>query len=220
MTNTNTVFTLNELLEGEAFGLVVSDNGIERALSHAKRDDFYIGTDVYKWLSSMDILTEDDLEDYFPLLDEEDYIIGTNFDVELTEVAHDNSYNWGGNSSTDIDFRVLTYNDKLFLYVSIHIGGDVRCNYSNGVLIDLGYNDGDWVYTLFADINDYENSRGGDVVVDGETYSIDGDIMTEELRIYNVDAHEEYTAYECVYEPTKEEFDNACIKIVEEAIKG
>ena len=41
------VFTLDELLGGEYFGLVVTDEGIEQSLSYAKRNnDFYIGVNV------------------------------------------------------------------------------------------------------------------------------------------------------------------------------
>lgn len=216
---TNSVFTLDELLGGEYFGLVVTDRGIEQSLSYAKRDNnFYIGTNVYEWLSSMDIVRKENLEEYFPLFDEEGEIIGVDFESELVETSADNSYNWEGNGSTDFNISIFENDMNTFAYIAIHKGGDIRGNYSNGILIDLGQCDSADAYMyLLEDTYSYINE--GYAEIDGVFYSINGDITTEELSIYNHDTHDDYFGYGGIYAHSLEEFEKDCRELVMEVLE-
>lgn len=219
---TNSVFTLDELLGGEYFGLVVTDRGIEQALSYAKRgNDFYIGTNVYDWLSGMDIVRKENLEEYFPLFDEEGDVIGVDFESELVEANADNSYNWSGNGSSDFNISIFENDFNTFAYIAIHKGGDIRGNYSNGVLIDLGQcNSNDAYLYLLEDICNYSND--GYAEIGGAYYSISGDITTEELNIYNHDTHENCYCYNYngVYAHSLEEFEKECKELVMEVLEN
>lgn len=217
---TNSVFTLDELLGGEYFGLVVTDRGIEQALSYAKRDnDFYIGTDVHEWLNNMEIVRKENLGEYFPLFDEEGDVIGVDFESELVETSADNSYNWGGNGSTDFNVSIFENDMNTFAYIAIHKGGDIRGNYSNGILVDLGQCDSTDAYMyLLEDAYSYNND--GYTEIDGVFYSISGDITTEELNIYNHDTHEDYYGYGCVYAHSQEEFEKECKELVMEVLEN
>lgn len=216
---TNSVFTLDELLGGEYFGLVVTDEGIEQALSYAKRDnDFYIGTNVYEWLSNMDIVRKENLEEYFPLFDEEGDVIGVDFESELVETNADNSYNWGGNGSTDFNVSIFENDTNTFAYIAIHRGGDIRGNYSNGILIDLGQCNSDDAYMYLLD-SSYNYTESGQTEIDGTLYSIDGNISSEELSIYNHDTHDDYYGYGGVYAHSLEEFEKECKELVIEVLE-
>lgn len=217
---TNSVFTLNELLGGEYFGLVVTDEGIDQALSYAKRDNnFYIGTDVHEWLSNMDIVRKENLEEYFPLFDEEGDVIGVDFESELVEASADNSYNWGGNGSTDFNISIFENDMNTFAYIAIHRGGDIRGNYSNGILVDLGQCNSEDSYMYLLD-SSYNYTESGYAEIDGTLYSINGGISSEELSIYNHNTHEDYYGYGGVYAHSLEEFEKECKELVLEVLEN
>lgn len=109
-----------------------------------------------------------DIEEYLEFLDN---IYG------LTEVNHDNSYNWNGNLSNDIDFITYRGNNEYFVKMMVHRGyGDVRCNYTDYCLLKF---DNDYTFSeILLESNVYES-----VEIDGVTYGIDIQVCGEEIVI-------------------------------------
>lgn len=55
-------------------------------------------------------------------------------------IKGDNTYNWGASIDRDINYLILEKSsgaEDLTIYARIHRGGDVRCNYTQGVLLTI-----------------------------------------------------------------------------------
>lgn len=193
---------LKELLE---IGLATTSKEIEEVLNCATRgNDFYVGTDVKKWLSSFEALTLDDMIENFSNIDDENEIIENSYlDFVFEELTHDNSYNWGGNSNCDIDFKILRGDNKsIYMYVRVHVGSDIRAGYTHGMLLDLDtYDYTDYHCELFGNISNFNNSVY--LEIEGVGYSIQGDITSGYLSIYNHTNYNDIEVYASIYE-----FDN------------
>ena len=62
-----------------------------------------------------------------------------------------------------------------------------------------------------------ENGVGGYVSIDNTFYSVDGDLMSDFITIYNHDTNDTIEVYESLYLwNSEEEFNNACIELVKE----
>lgn len=216
--------TLNDLLEGEYMGLATTESAIQAVLNNAVRthsNEFYVGTDVKQWLSSFNVLTQDDMEERFALLDEEGHekTIDSWKKHSFEVLGHDNSYNWSGHSNVNIDFRLLqSENGVCYAYVRVHCGGDVRGNYTIGILLDLETDNKD-CFINFVD-NIYEHINGGYIEIDGVEYGIYGNILSEYLEVYNHITHESYEVCESVYELNQEGFEKALKEVVEVALQS
>lgn len=220
MTNNITLeksrINLNELL---IEGLATTQEQVESILDQATRgNDFYIGTDVKKWLSNFTAITLDDmLEDFSQLDDENEIIENSHLEFNFTEISHDNSYNWGGQSNCDIDFKILQgENEKVYMFVRIHVGMDIRAGYTNGILLDLETYNTDCYYLIFDSLSEFGNSAY--MEIDGIGYSIDSDIITEGLRIYNHENFNDIQVYDSIYEFDIEGFNNALKELILENI--
>lgn len=222
MTKFSTVFTLAELVEGEFFGLELDADNVETIIEAGKpRHEFYIGTDVAKWLSKFTAVTSDNLGEYFPTWDDEEEWDDTdapNLDTALYFSDGDNSYNWGGNSSADIDFNLVRDDmGRGFVYVAIHIGMDIRAGYTKGILLDLeSYSDDDLLIDFLEPA--YEASEGLDVEYNGDTYRVDGTITSEEVDVYRESDSASFYTYGYVYENDGKEAETELIEIVERAL--
>lgn len=222
MTKFGTVFTLAELVEGEFFGLELDANNVEKIIGEGKaRHEFYIGTDVAEWLSEFTAVTSDNLGDYFPTWDDEEEWDDTdrpNLDTALYFSDGDNSYNWSGNSSADINFN-LVHDDmgRGFVYVAIHIGMDIRAGYTKGILLDLeSYSDDDLISYFLEPV--YEVSECLNVEYNGDTYQVRGTILSEEVDVYRESDGEGFYTYGCVYENDGKEAETELIEIVARAL--
>lgn len=214
--------TINDLLEGEYMGLATTESAIQAVLNSAVRqhgNEFYVGTDVKEWLSSFMILRQDDMEERFTLFDKEGYetTIDSWKEHPFEVLGHDNSYNWCGRSNTDIDFRLLqSENGDCYAYVRVHIGNDIRGGYTDGILLDLDTQSKD-CYNFTENI--YEHGNSGFIEVDGVEYSINGNILSEYLDVYNHTTNESYEICASVYEFDKEGYEQALKEVVLEALK-
>lgn len=222
MTKFDTVFTLAELVEGEFFGLELDADNVETIIEAGKpRHEFYIGTDVAEWLSKFTAVTHDNLVEYFPTWDDEEEWDDTdapNLDTALYFSDGDNSYNWSGNSSTDINFN-LVHDDagRGFVYVAIHIGSDIRAGYTTGILLDLeSYSDDDLLIYFLEPA--YEASSSLDVEYNGDTYYVDGNILSEEVNVYRESDGASFYTYGGVYENDGKRAETELIEIVERAL--
>lgn len=220
MTN-EAYFTLEELMTMDYMGLATTQEEINLILESAKREnDFYVGTNVKEWLKSMDILDMGTMEERFAQVSEEDgsFIEGSYMKHLFKETRHDNTYNWSGHSSTDIDFRFLQDGyENMYAYVQVHIGTDPRGGYTKGLLIDLDTYSTDCIHNFVDNI--FEHGNDGYIELNGVDYSISGDILGEYLSVYSYDTHESYEICDSVYCWSQEEFDKELKDIVLEALK-
>lgn len=209
MTAQNEVKTLHDLTQCNWENLTFNRDEIEEILNCAKPENsvnpYFVGTDVYKWLSSFEAMgTEFYEENEFK-----------HFEILL----HDNSYNWNGHSNTDIDFKILANeDDELFALVKIHIGTDIRAGYTSSILLNLNsyrYDEYDNGMMMFLDrINEYASDYGY-VTINGVDYSVDNTIAYEGVTIYNHETDESYDDfYECFYNSESVEALNEEIKEV------
>lgn len=222
MTKFSTVFTLSELVEGEFFGLELDADNVEKIIGEGKaRHEFYLGTDVAEWLSKFTAVTHDNLGEYFPTWDDEEEWDDTdtpNLDTALYFSDGDNSYNWSGNSSTDINFN-LVHDDagRGFVYVAIHVGMDIRAGYTTGILLDLeSYSDDDLLIYFLEPA--YECSGGLDVEYKGDTYYVDGSITSEDVNVYRESDGASFYTYGYVYENDGKRAETELLEIVERAL--
>ena len=223
MTKFDTVFTLAELVEGEFFGLELDADNVDTIIEAGKpRHEFYIGTDVAEWLSKFTAVTSDNLGEYFPTWDEEEEWDDTdtpNLDTALYFSDGDNSYNWGGNSSTDANFNLVhDDNGRGFAYVAIHIGGDIRAGYTTGILLDLESYSSDDLAVYFLEPA-YEASSGLDVEYKGDTYYVRGDVLSEEVEVYRESDGASFYTYGYVYEDDEKRAESELLEIVERALE-
>lgn len=107
----------------------------------------------------------------------------------------DNSYNWGSVLSHDIQFYEFEYNDTRYIAIDVHLGGDIRGNYSCYFILECSLDDIFQVEfypsveitdTLVADLRWYSNEysvynteTGEDV---GEYYESDKADLIERLK--------------------------------------
>lgn len=222
MTKFDTVFTLAELVEGEFFGLELDADNVETIIEAGKpRHEFYIGTDVAEWLSKFTAVTSDNLGEYFPTWDDAEEWDDTdtpNLDTALYFSDGDNSYNWSGNSSADINFN-LVHDDagRGFVYVAVHIGMDIRAGYTTGILLDLeSYSDDDLLIDFLEPVS--EASESLDVEYKGDTYYVRGEITSEEVDVYRQSDGEQFYTYGYVYENDGKRAEAELIEIVERAL--
>ena len=222
MTKFDTVFTLAELVEGEFFGLELDADNVETIIEAGKpRHEFYLGTDVAEWLSKFTAVTSDNLGEYFPTWDDAEEWDDTdtpNMSTALYFSDGDNSYNWGGNSSADINFN-LAHDDagRGFVYVAIHIGSDIRAGYTTGILLDLeSYSSDDLLIDFLEPA--YEASESLDVEYKGDTYYVRGEIISEEVEVYRESDGASFYTYGYVYENDGKRAETELLEIVERAL--
>lgn len=222
MTKFDTVFTLAELQEGAFFGLELDADNVAEIIEAGKaRHEFYIGTDVSEWLSKFTAVTSDNVGEYFPTWDfEEDWedTDRPNLDTALYFSDGDNSYNWGGNGSADINFNLVRDdNGRGFVYVAIHVGMDIRAGYTTGILLDLeSYSDDDLIMYFLEPA--YEASEGLDVEYKGDTYRVNGTIISEEVDVYRESDGEQFYTWGGVYEDDGKRAETELLEIVARAL--
>lgn len=213
--------TLNDLLTANYMGLATTDQEIQSVLNSAVRthsNEFYVGTDVKLWLSSFEAVNMEVIQDRFGMFDDDDNFTDINYHHNFEVLSHGNSYNWGGHSNCDIDYRLLQdEHGNCYAYVRIHIGSDIRTGYTNGILLDLDTYSSD-CFVNFMD-NVYEPCNSGFISIDGIDYSIDGNILSCYLSIYNHTTHESFEYCDSVYEFDKEGFEQALKQVVLDAIE-
>lgn len=66
----------------------------------------------------------------------EDLILEIKFDIEDGNLKFDNTYNWSGNVTHELCFAYKRYEDMLYVVMMIHRFGDVRCNYTDYIVLE------------------------------------------------------------------------------------
>lgn len=102
----------------------------------------------------------------------------------------DNSYNWSSPISNDFNYYI--YNDMLdggiFVEFKVHRYGDVRCNYTDSVLLHF-----DNEYEFYETLS--ENNKYTTITVDGVDYNIDISITSDSYEVWDIDGNYICTAY-------------------------
>jgi len=130
----------------------------------------------------------------------------------------DNSYNWSGNGSADINYNLVKDdNGRGFVYVSIHVGVDIRAGYTTGILLDLESYSSDDLLIYFLEPA-YESSESLDVEYGGDIYRVSGDILSEEVEVYRESDGECFYTWGGVYENDGKRAEAELIEIVERAL--
>lgn len=117
------------------------------------------------------------------------------FTFDNIAINADNSYNWGSVLSHDIQFYEFEYNDTRYVAIDVHLGGDIRDNYSYYFILECSLDDIFQVEfypsveitdTLVADLRWYSDTysvynteTGKDV---GEYYESDKADLIERLK--------------------------------------
>lgn len=120
-------------------------------------------------------------------------------DMEL--FSGGNSYNHSGNIFRDIDFRTCeTENGKYLVAIQMHIGGDIRANYTDFFLLEFDFD------TQFYEVlSDFENEQSCfDYKYNGKEFYITPRIFSEILDIYCVDNEEDIY---CIYAINEEDLE-------------
>lgn len=118
---------------------------------------------------------------------------------DLTEINHDNSYNWSAPISNNFDFRTLkdSNNDKIYVEFKVHRYGDVRCNYTETAILEFNYQDE--FLQVISECNKYLNVDGYECNIEIFQYGIE--VYTERVEYIS-------TVYPCNIEELKEELSN------------
>lgn len=176
--------TLNELQLGN--GLALSTYEIESEvleLAVNTINPFYVGTNVKEALESLDVLDNSEISEHFPMHNEEEcdemdidfYDAEENLDyMHALEIKlEDNTYNWNGNGSNDLEFKVLKSEfGREYVAVSVHIGVDIRGGYTPWVIFNNTYEE--FIEALT------ENTEH----VDANGFTITGSLFSECLNVF------------------------------------
>lgn len=215
-------FTLEELLNGNiGFGLAKTSLDVANVKEQAKpKNDFFIGTNVYEWLNRFTYFTEECLIENLSQFDDDGHIIeGSHLKHVFTEISHDNTYNWSGLSNTDIDYRILQDEyGNCYAYVNIHIGGDPRGGYTEGILLNLETENTENAFLFFIE-DLYECGNSGYVEYQGRQFYLDGEILGEYIRVSEHGGEFDAEICDAVYCYNEEEFQKECLEIVKQALK-
>lgn len=98
----------------------------------------------------------------------------------------DNTYNYNCNISNDIDYRVVKGEYGTWALIKVHLCGDIRANYSDSFIIDIGE---------YPTLIDYLCCEYTDYIYDykdiDENHYGDFDMFSESVRVVNNETGEE-----------------------------
>lgn len=120
--------------------------------------------------------TYDEL-DYFQNLDGAEYFGG------------DNTYNHSGNVQNDFQWHTIKLDDDVYIVLlAFHIGGDIRGNYTDYVVLEFDYEVG-FEEFMGGEIS-YENGLGFELDVDGKNYDITPLVFDECVEVYDIETED------------------------------
>lgn len=96
-----------------------------------------------------------------------------------------NSYNWSGNIDHHMQWYVVKVHNRNYMILSFHRFGDVRCNYTDQVVLnydDLDREDFDEVL--------YNSYKDGNIEVDGKAYTFEVSCMQDNVRVIDKDGND------------------------------
>ena len=132
-----------------------------------------------------DDVEENDVDTIFEKLEEYGYI------KDVCDYKGDNSYNWTSPVSNDFDIKV--YKDFLtgegeFIEFKVHRYGDVRCNYTDSIILHF-----DNEYEFYEVLS--ENDIFDTITIDDVDYNIDIRIFSDSYEVFTDDGSYLCTAY-------------------------
>lgn len=122
------------------------------------------------------------------------------------DIISDNSYNWGGNTSHCVNIKLVRKDDAEWVAYAIHRAGDVRCNYTDYVVMRFADE-----YERYDAISEVESECSVDLEVDGQTYNIRPCYGAEYYEVCGEDLNTEI----CPDDITDEEFAKAIKKALD-----
>jgi hypothetical protein len=91
-----------------------------------------------------------------------------------------NSYNWGGNIDHHMQWYVVKVHNRNYMILSFHRFGDVRCNYTDEVVLSYDDLDRDDFHEAI-----YNSDKRGSVEVDGKVYNFEVNAMYDYVTVSN-----------------------------------
>lgn len=139
-------------------------------------------------------------------LDSFEQTLRSMYDLDVDEIyartdsdKHDNTYNWSGKISNDIDWcECDTEEYGKIAMVKFHIAGDVRGNYTDELFIKLDDFNGSLVSYLYDGLD--VGSASKTVEVDGKEYAVDYNIFSDTLEISDTENWDNVTDECCELE--------------------
>lgn len=129
----------------------------------------------------------EDAEDADDVLDVLEYY---GYITDVCDYKGDNSYNWSSPISNDFDIKIYKdmLGDGMFVEFKVHRFGDVRCNYTDSVILQF---DNDYEFwEVLTECNKYHT-----IEVDGEEYDVRVDILSDGYEVCDIDGYIIATAY-------------------------
>lgn len=126
----------------------------------------------------------------------QDYNIGSYMEMLCRQgkakyIGADNSYNHSGKVQNDFDwqtFKMLDKEDRYIVLLAFHIGGDIRGNYTDYVVLEFDYEVG-FEELLLCNLS-CEYGLTFDLKVDDKIYAITPFALDECLEVYDCKAEE------------------------------
>lgn len=183
---------------GEMIGKEVGYGYFRHIESDVEENELTISIfDVLDSLESFEIIKKEmydsNEEEYFEY-DMEEYFEKGLDEGFLTECGADNTYNWNSPISHHINFEIY-HNDEgsYIVRFRVHRYGDVRYNYSDWVYLECN-SDYDFLEALM------ECGKWIEVEMDGKTYCISIEVISDEIRLESYENEE----YEEIYGDDKD----------------
>ena len=207
-------FMLDDFIKNEWEQLTFDKQEVKEILNLTKpknsRYPYFVGTDLYSWLSNFEVLHGD-------FYDER-----KNDTFEI--IYHDNTYNWNGAINRDIDFKILVDTDeKLYVVVKVHKGGDIRSNYTRSImfsLLDYQIGDNDNGLMIFLEPVHESSSEVSSIEIDEQLFSIVSHVYSDEIIVYDHEKDEEYYGFnDALYSDNLPEFETMLKKALNNFLK-
>ena len=180
------LYTYSDLLEQLAERKIPTDyKGSKTTLEQVNKDTHLINPlEIFEDMDTMEIEDMDELA------------FSDDWDLRV----QDNTYNYNGNGSRDLDFKIYeSYEHGAVGIIRIHMGLDIRGGYSNAFAVQ-----GDSTEDILMQLDELKTIATGTIELeDGSMldFYIDGSIMHEEANVgimnQNIVQYE-FETYECL----------------------
>lgn len=186
------LYTYSDILEQLAERKIPTDyQGNKTTLEQVNNDTHLINPlEIFEDMDTMEIEDMDELA------------FSDDFDLRI----QDNTYNYNGNGSRDLDFKIYdSYEHGAVGIIRIHMGLDIRGGYSNAFAVQ-----GDSIEDILEQLYDIKTIAWGTIELeDGSMldFYIDGSLFNENASVYISDETAEEIAYFETYELLSDDDD-------------
>lgn len=166
------LYSYSDILKQISERLIPTDyQGSKTTLEQVNKDTHLINP--LEIFEDMDTLENEDLDE-LTLVDD--------FDLRL----QDNTYNYNGNGSRDLDFKIFdSYEHGAVGIIRLHMGLDIRGGYSNAFAVK-----GDSTEDILMQLDDIKTIATGTIELKGGSmleFYIDGSLFNENASVYITD---------------------------------